>query len=61
MRNGLRFGIVVLVAIGTLRIAAAQITQITSNPIPAPITKRGLAGRDQGPGAPSGYARDAPS
>jgi Glucose / Sorbosone dehydrogenase len=41
MRNGIRWVIVLLIAIGAVRMITAQI-QITSNPIPAPIAKRGL-------------------
>ena len=39
MRNGIRFVIVLLLAIGSVRTIGAQ---ITANPIPAPILKRGL-------------------
>src|SRR5262245_9757043 len=39
MRNAIRFVIALLLAICTLRTIAAQ---ITANPIPDPITKRGL-------------------
>src|SRR5918996_2518145 len=39
MRNGRRFVIVLLMVLCAVRMIAAQ---ITSNPIPAPITKRGL-------------------
>ena len=39
MRNAIRFVIALLLAIGALTTIAAQ---ITTNPIPAPITKRGL-------------------
>jgi hypothetical protein len=39
MRNDRRFVIILLLAIGTIRTIGAQ---ITANPIPAPILKRGL-------------------